>query len=198
MSRRWMALPILVAFTMSACVSVPKGPSVTVLPGGGKSFEQFQADDGTCRQFASAQAGAEPSNEAIKQTGVGAVIGTLLGAAVGAAFGSASGHAGSGAAIGAGVGVVGGSAVGASAGVASASELQHRYDTAYQQCMYTKGHQIPVRGVTGGYSSGATHAPAPPPPPAAAPMPPPPPPPSAGQMPPPPPPPGQPPGPPPR
>jgi OmpA family protein len=196
MSRRWMALPIAVAFTMSACVSVPKGPSITVLPGGGKSFEQFQADDGTCRQFASGQAGAEPSNAAMKQTGVGAVIGTLLGAAAGAALGSASGHAGSGAAVGAGLGVVGGTAVGASYGVSSASELQHRYDTAYQQCMYTKGHEIPVRGAANGYTRGTSYAPPAPPPPATAPAPPPPPPPSAGQIPPPPP--GQPPGPPPR
>jgi hypothetical protein len=34
----------------AGCATVPTGPSVMVLPGSGKNFEQFQADDGVCRR----------------------------------------------------------------------------------------------------------------------------------------------------
>ena len=37
---------------LAGCVTVPTGPAVMVLPGSGKSFEQFRADDLDCRQFA--------------------------------------------------------------------------------------------------------------------------------------------------
>ena len=40
------------------CVYVPTGPSVMVLPGGGKSFEQFQGDDAVCRQWAGGAGGS--------------------------------------------------------------------------------------------------------------------------------------------
>jgi hypothetical protein len=33
--------------------------------------------------------------------------------------------------------------MGASGGNDSAKEVQRRYDIAYQQCMYSKGHQVP-------------------------------------------------------
>jgi hypothetical protein len=63
-------------------------------------------------------------------------------------------------------------------------ELQRRYDYAYQQCMYSLGHQIPGARSGNGYSrqQSAPYArPAAPPPPANAPAP------SAGTIPPPPP-----------
>jgi hypothetical protein len=44
---------------------------------------------------------------------------------------------------GAAVGLLGGAAMGASGGNDSAKEVQRRYDIAYQQCMYSKGHQVP-------------------------------------------------------
>ena len=44
MSKRWTGLLILVPL-LGACATVPTGPSVMVLPGSGKSFEQFQVDD---------------------------------------------------------------------------------------------------------------------------------------------------------
>jgi hypothetical protein len=44
---------------------------------------------------------------------------------------------------GAAVGLLGGAAMGATGGNDSAKEVQRRYDIAYQQCMYSKGHQVP-------------------------------------------------------
>ena len=43
---------------LAACATVPpSGPSVMVLPGSGKTFDQFRSDDFTCRQFADGQIG---------------------------------------------------------------------------------------------------------------------------------------------
>ena len=120
-----------------------KGPSVLVLPGSGKSFEQFQADDAVCRQWAAQQIGTAPQEAANQSTAKSAVAGTVIGAGLGAAIGSASGAAGTGAAIGAASGLLLGSAAGASAGYASGYEAQRRYDIAYQQCMYAKGNVTP-------------------------------------------------------
>lgn len=38
--------------SLAACANTPTGPTVPVMPGTGKSFEQFRADDGKCQQFA--------------------------------------------------------------------------------------------------------------------------------------------------
>jgi hypothetical protein len=46
----------LIALLLAACATAPTGPTVMVLPGAGKSFEQFQTDDGACREWASQQA----------------------------------------------------------------------------------------------------------------------------------------------
>jgi hypothetical protein len=45
---------------LSACAVMPTGPSVMVLPGEGKSFDHFQADDTGCRQYAQTQIGVPP------------------------------------------------------------------------------------------------------------------------------------------
>lgn len=128
---------------LAGCVTVPTGPSVMVLPGSGKAFEQFQAEDLLCRQWAFQQTGIAPG-DAAAQSGVGsAVVGTVLGAGLGAALGAAAGNPALGAAAGAGAGLFSGSAIGANAAYASASAVQYRYDVAYQQCMYAKGNQIP-------------------------------------------------------
>jgi uncharacterized protein YcfJ len=114
-----------------------------VLPGEGKSFDQFRTDDYVCRQFAYDQVGGT-GQEAAQQSAVkSAVVGTALGAAAGAAIGSATGDMGAGAAIGAGTGLLFGSAVGSGYSSSSYYEAQRRYDHAYLQCMYAKGHQIP-------------------------------------------------------
>ncbi|MBI0415309.1 MAG: hypothetical protein ITD38_00690, partial [Nitrosospira sp.] len=39
-------------FLLTACVSMPTGPSVVVLPGSNKNFDQFRYDDDQCRHFA--------------------------------------------------------------------------------------------------------------------------------------------------
>ena len=163
MSRRWLWLLVLIPF-LGACATVPTGPSVMVLPGGGKSFEQFQADDGICRQWAFQQTGTSPG-QAVNESGItSAVIGTALGAAAGAAIGAAVGNPALGAAAGAGGGLLFGSASGFNAAQYSGAAVQQRYDIAYQQCMFAKGNQIP--GVIRGASRrGAAAAPAPPPPP---------------------------------
>ncbi|MGA2465929.1 MAG: glycine zipper family protein [Thermodesulfobacteriota bacterium] len=137
------AMILLLLMTMGGCATVPTGPSVSVMPGPGKTFEQFQADDAACRQWAGQQIGRSPQETINQNTGVGAAMGTAAGAVLGAAIGAAEGHAGTGAAIGAGSGLLVGTAAGANAGQAYGMEAQRRYDIAYQQCMYAKGNQTP-------------------------------------------------------
>jgi hypothetical protein len=101
---RWRAVLILgVTLTVGACASAPRGPSVMVLPGTGKSLEQFQVDDTACRQWAAGQMGAAGGDSWV---------------------------------------------------------MQRSYDIAYQQCMYSRGNQIP-----GGPAPAPSGPPAPPPPP---------------------------------
>jgi hypothetical protein len=156
MFRRWIGLLILVPL-LGACATVPTGPSVMVLPGGGKSFEQFQGDDAMCRQWAYQQAGTTPGQAANESGFTSALIGTALGAAAGA---------------GAGGGLLFGSAGGVGAAQYSGAQAQQRYDIAYQQCMYAKGNQIPgvIRGAYRRGRAVAPPLPPPPPPPAGSPM----------------------------
>ena len=136
-------LLFLIAVALSACATVPTGPSVLVLPGPGKPFDVFQAEDAACRQWAAQQIGASPNDTVNQNLATGAAIGTLVGAGLGAAIGAASGNPGAGAAIGAGAGLVGGTAVATDPAYAAGSAVQRRYDNAYLQCMYAKGNQIP-------------------------------------------------------
>jgi len=139
--QRFMIFLVLIA--VSGCATMPPGPSVTVMPGPGKSFESFQMDDATCRQWAESQSGWQ-ANETVNQNlASGTAIGTLLGAGLGAAIGSASGHVGAGAAIGAAGGMALGAAGASEPARAAGYEVQQRYDIAYQQCMYSKGNQVP-------------------------------------------------------
>ena len=158
---------------LAACTTMPTGPAVMVLPGTGKSFDQFRFDDGECRQFASAQVGGSSPDGASESSGVkSAAVGTAVGAAAGALIGGRGG-----AATGAGVGLIAGSASGAGAAGYSQRSLQQRYDVGYQQCMYAKGHRVPVAGrfeTTRPAPTGpSTYAPPPPPPPGTPPPPPP-------------------------
>ena len=43
---------VAVAAVFAGCVAVPTGPSTMALPGTSKGFDQFQYDDGACRQYA--------------------------------------------------------------------------------------------------------------------------------------------------
>lgn len=158
----------LAALLLAGCAVTPSGPSVMVLPGSSMRFEQFQADDAACRDWAG-QASGVASADAANRDAVGiAVLWTVIGAGLGAAFGALAGNPGLGAAAGAGAGLLGGSATGAEASYASSWELQRRYDIAYQQCMYARGHQIPGRAAVR-----RPQGPPPPPPPGPPPPPPP-------------------------
>jgi uncharacterized protein YcfJ len=163
-SRLALILAAIGATGLSACTVMPTGPSVMALPGSTKTFDQFRADDNSCRQFALSQVGGVDANQAATNSAVGsAVVGTALGAAAGAAFGG-----GSGAAIGAGAGLLTGSAIGMGTSQASGYNVQQRYDYAYLQCMYAAGDKVPVRGavrtIQPNGSSYTTPMPPPPPP----------------------------------
>ncbi len=143
---------------LGACATVPNGPSLMALPGTGKNFDQFRGDDLNCRQYASVQIGGTTPNQAASDSGVkSAAVGTILGAAAGGVI-----DGGSGAAIGAGIGLLAGAISGSGAGSASAYDVQQRYDYSYIQCMYAKGHKVPV---SGRFASSPPGAPPPGPPP---------------------------------
>lgn len=171
MSAALRIAPFASLLLLGACVTYPTGPSVMVLPGTGKSFDQFRYDDTICRQFALEQAGGSTAGEtADSSMARSAAAGTLIGAVAGAAIG---GNQGAG--IGAGTGLLMGSLAGSSTSQASAYGGQRRYDYAFIQCMYAKGHRVPVSGQFTTTSS-ASHVQAPasvplPPPPPSAPEP---------------------------
>jgi hypothetical protein len=104
----WKGIPVLAAaLALSACASVPSGPSVMVLPGAGKPLDQFQLDDAACRQWATQQMG--PRSD-------------------------------------------------------SSWMMQRRYDIAYQQCMYSRGHDLPGVSRSSGPPTGpGQRVPTPPP-----------------------------------
>jgi uncharacterized protein YcfJ len=127
---------------LGACTVMPTGPSMTALPGTGKTFNQFRADDASCRQFALEQVGGVSANQAATTSALGsAALGTALGAAAGAAF-----NGGHGAAVGAGAGLLAGGLIGSGTAQTSAYETQRRYDSAYLQCMYAAGDRVPISG----------------------------------------------------
>ncbi len=150
---------IAAGWMMGGCATIPPGPSVMVLPGAGKSFTAFRADDQDCRSWAETQTGWNANDTVNQNIAAGSVIGTVVGAGLGAAIGSASGNMGAGAGIGAISGLIGGAAVSSGQAQTSGMEVQRRYDMAYQQCMYSKGNQIP-----GHRSRRPSYTPPPPPP----------------------------------
>jgi len=74
---------VVIGLMMTGCATVPSGPSVMVLPGTGKSFEEFQGDDLVCRQWAARQIGITPGRASAGALATGATIGTGVGAAAG-------------------------------------------------------------------------------------------------------------------
>lgn len=135
-----LGLLTLLVLGTAACTTIPDGPSLNALPGTGKNFTQFRVDDADCRQWAQAQSGGGSANDAAINSGVAsAAVGTAIGAVAGAAIGG-----GNGAAVGAGTGLAVGAMAGTGSGQVSGRRLQQGYDTAYGQCMYAKGHKIPV------------------------------------------------------
>ncbi|SER71422.1 hypothetical protein SAMN05421690_10588 [Nitrosomonas sp. Nm51] len=142
MLRKHKLFSILLVAILAACVNLPTGPSVMVLPGSSKSFEQFRYDDYECRRYAYEQVGGVTAGKAATSSGLtSAAAGSGLGAAAGAAIGG-----GEGAAIGAGTGLLAGGLAGSGTARTSGYESQYRYDISYIQCMYAKGHRVPVSG----------------------------------------------------
>jgi uncharacterized protein YcfJ len=120
----------------AGCATQPMGPRVAVMPAPNKPFEVFQQDQAICKQYADQQVSGQVQTANNQAVG-GAVLGTVLGAGLGAAVGG-----GRGAAIGAAGGAVAGTAVGANGSQAVGRGIQHEYDNAYSQCMYSRGNQV--------------------------------------------------------
>jgi hypothetical protein len=136
---RVAVLAAVITGVLSACVSAPTGPTIAIMPREGKPFEVFQQEDQVCREFA-ANAVKDTSNAALKEGATSAAIGAALGAAAGAVMqGGSSQNVGTGA----GVGLLGGAAIGAMNSAGKQNQAQTQYNIAYQQCMYSKGNQVP-------------------------------------------------------
>ncbi|WP_176256902.1 glycine zipper family protein [Derxia lacustris] len=133
------------ALVLGACAQLPTGPSVMVMPAANKPFEVFMAEDEQCRGWAQRAIGAPVADSANASLATSATVGTALGAAAGALAGGSGQAAG----VGAAVGMVTGAAVGANQSQATGGEAQRRYDTAYLQCMYAKGNQLPAASAYG-------------------------------------------------
>lgn len=134
----------IATIVMVGCASTPVGPSLTVMPAPGKPFDVFKNDDKECREYAQNSLNTTADEIAAKNTAKTAVVGAVLGAVAGAvADGGSSRNVGTGAAV----GLLGGAAMGAAGGGDASKEVQRRYDIAYQQCMYSKGNQVPGYGI---------------------------------------------------
>lgn len=137
-----MILAAGVALALVGCAVAPTAPSVMVLPGYQKTPSQFQADVADCKQQAQDFL-AKDVQAANNQAVANAAIGTVVGAAAGALIGQGSYDPGAMAGWGAGAGLLIGSTVGGGNLQASSYSLQQRFDIAYMQCMYQRGHQVP-------------------------------------------------------
>lgn len=131
------ATALLGVFVVAACATPPTGPSVAVMPAANKPFEVFASEQAGCESYASQQVAGQADNA----NGRG-VVRTIVTSALGAGLGGAIGG-GNGAAIGAASGGLLGAARGNVQGNRAADSIQHRYDIAYEQCMYAKGNQVP-------------------------------------------------------
>ncbi|HTP84702.1 MAG TPA: glycine zipper family protein [Alphaproteobacteria bacterium] len=135
-----IAAGLVAAVALVGCAEHPAGPTVAVMPGPGKSFQAFQEDQVICKNYADQQTAGQADSANNSQLGT-AILGTVLGAGLGAAI-----DGGRGAAIGAGAGALGGTAVGGGNAQRSSGTIQQRYNIAYEQCMASKGNQLPQPG----------------------------------------------------
>jgi outer membrane lipoprotein SlyB len=128
---------MVAAIALAACAPTVMGPTVPVMPGPNKPFDQFAADQQICQGYANSQIApltAQANNQAVGS----ALLTTALGAGVGAAVGG-----GRGAAIGAASGAVLGTAVGAQSSSLAGMSIQQQFDIYYSQCMFARGNQVP-------------------------------------------------------
>lgn len=139
---------------LAGCASMPSGPRVAVMPAPGKPFELFVQEDQICRQYAAQSIGQSVNEFGRQSFANSAAAGVALGAVAGGLMGGNEG-----AASGAGTGLLMGSMIGAGENDYGVSEAQRRYDIAYQQCMYSKGNQLPGQR----YLNNTNYPPPPPP-----------------------------------
>ena len=155
--RRWTSAGVsgvaMLALLVSGCAQTPLGPTVQVMPGPGKSFDQFTYDQAGCKQFAEGAVAGQAQNANTRGIGAAALT-TGLAAGLGAAIGG-----GRGAGIGAASGALGGAGIGGGMSSREQGGIQAQYDNAFAQCMYAKGNMVP------GYGPMMVNAPPPPPPP---------------------------------
>ena len=126
----WAALaPALVC---AACSTMSGGsaPTVAVLPGGGKDMAAFNTDDIACRGDAQARASERSPVPAAMGLGRTEVASSRSRLAIRESTDTTTGS------------VYGGAPA---ADASTAFTLQQRYDTAYVQCMFSKGHKIPMK-----------------------------------------------------
>ena len=88
MGSRLLFVSLAGALALTGCVIVPTAPGVMALPGTAKSFDEFRADDVSCRQYAQYSLGPGAEQVAANAATANAVGGTVLGAAAGAIIGS--------------------------------------------------------------------------------------------------------------
>lgn len=149
MNLKTFGLFLLTPLALAACASAPVGPSQMALPGNDKNFDQFRADDQSCREYAQYSVqGKTPNGSGDSAFAKSAATGTVLGAAMGAAAGG-----GQGAGVGAAAGLLAGTVAGANQSEASSYSAQRQYDNSYMQCMYAKGNKV---AVSGGYRDSAS------------------------------------------
>jgi hypothetical protein len=134
-----IAAAVLILAGLSGCVTAPMSPSLVTLPGTGRSFDQFRADDYNCRLFGEVQIGLRTAQSAAAAampvgTNPGAPAATTSAAFVGGGQGGAIGQAVTP------PGVIPSSNLPAGTSYAA----QQRYDNAYIQCMYASGNRVPV------------------------------------------------------
>jgi Glycine-zipper domain len=143
-----LAASAMAVLLLAGCQApTPTSPTITAVPPAGKSLTQFQNEDYSCRGYAQQAVAYPAATQNTAGNGVAtAAVGTGIGAAAGALFGAVAGNAGAGAAIGAGVGLLGGSAVAAGQTHRAAHSLQQIYNSAYAQCMTSRGNGIIPQG----------------------------------------------------
>ncbi|MGI4795897.1 MAG: hypothetical protein ACRYG8_17890 [Janthinobacterium lividum] len=139
--RRWVQhcgkLSVLICAMLAAgCTEI--GPTVQVLPGAKKTFDEFASDQKACMAYTDAQVQPIANRSSEAQLGTLA-IGTVLGAGLGAAVGG-----GRGAGIGAATGAIGGTAIGAGQASGSLDRIQILYDNDFAACMVANGNLLPA------------------------------------------------------
>jgi hypothetical protein len=92
MMKRLVSAAALVVVAACGTPELPAGPNLLALPGTGKTFDEFRADEVACRNVSQSDVSAKAKE------------------------------------------------------VSDFDALQRRYDAVFTQCMYAKGHKVPIRG----------------------------------------------------